>query len=529
MVGCSTSTAQPATLSRSPFPLQSSATLNPSEHAPQTYGYVSQAQSPVETPSGNEQTRTDNESHSKECRAPYSNDDQRPALIFDMFGDMNITELNFEELDAACTPVDSLLFDATFPEQNADASVVTDKIKAEEISSSHSLGSTLSCTAATSMHGLPLEHLKPGVEPDDYLISSFTTQEQSGGSTDDLDVDSLCTGGDVPFLNLDNPVADIKSCIAKLSDSASSESHPINDHVDIGAVVAVPLVHAQHAQHAPHEQHVQHAQHSQHVQHAHLPTSSAPSHSFEQQDLSRMFFQSPHVMHDNLLASMMPGHFGAYQQAHNAPSSAALAAAAAAQHRAHHAHSMHHMHPAAGSYYGQSTFGVPSAFRYDVTGALGASSEGSVKKGAGSKRYKLTQPSKFCHVCVRSGDQVRLAPCANVTSGLCRKAVCEKCFEKHGFAHEWAAASLNYAIIAEMNSRMRDTLPDQVWTCFHCRSQCPPSAQCKIYARTNKRRHNILKQKKAAKERAQAERTPNIATGAISKAKNRKGIISTKA
>lgn len=121
-----------------------------------------------------------------------------------------------------------------------------------------------------------------------------------------------------------------------------------------------------------------------------------------------------------------------------------------------------------------------------------------------SKRCKVTQTSKFCHICVRSGEQVTLVPCANVVGSVCRKAVCQKCFDKHGFAHEWPQACENREIIRQIHAGQLDRLPENVWTCLHCRQICPPSAQCKIYARTNKRRHLILKQRRAEKDRMMA-------------------------
>eukprot|EP00171_Calliarthron_tuberculosum_P009564 IDg9564t1 len=286
MVDCSTSPKPLATLSRSPFPHQSSKPPNPSEDAPPSFACTSQTRN-IETPKNEEQTRSPQKSRLRIRSAQYS-DDQRPAILFDMFGDLNITELNFEELDAACTPVDTLLFDATFPEQNCNVGIVTDKIKAEEISSSHSLHSKLSCTAATPIHELQLENSKPEIQPEHYLLSSFTTQEQSGATGDDFGMDSLCTGDDILFLDFDGPTADIKSAIPKLSDSASSESHPVDYQLDISAGVAAaeaaeaaaPLMHAQQAQHEQHTQlanhthhthqmqHSQHAQHAQYVQHA---------------------------------------------------------------------------------------------------------------------------------------------------------------------------------------------------------------------------------------------------------------------
>lgn len=118
-----------------------------------------------------------------------------------------------------------------------------------------------------------------------------------------------------------------------------------------------------------------------------------------------------------------------------------------------------------------------------------------------SKRCNVTQPSKFCHVCVRSGEQVTLVPCANVIGAVCRKAICQKCFDKHGIGHEWRNACENRETIRQIHAGLLDRLPDNVWTCLHCRQMCPQTAQCKIYARTNRRRHMVLKQRKAEKDR----------------------------
>lgn len=118
-----------------------------------------------------------------------------------------------------------------------------------------------------------------------------------------------------------------------------------------------------------------------------------------------------------------------------------------------------------------------------------------------SKTCKVTQTSKFCHICVRSGEQAILVPCANVVGSVCRKAMCQKCFDKHGFAKEWVRACESRGIIQQIHNGQLERLPDDVWTCLHCRQMCPASAQCKIYTRTNRRRHLILKQRKAEKNR----------------------------
>jgi hypothetical protein len=86
------------------------------------------------------------------------------------------------------------------------------------------------------------------------------------------------------------------------------------------------------------------------------------------------------------------------------------------------------------------------------------------------RRYVCAKPSRFCHVCARSAEVVALAPCKNVRFGVCRKAVCEKCFVDQGW--DWAAVA-------------RD--PGS-FSCCHCRRACPENAQCGTYQKTNERR-----------------------------------------
>mmetsp|Transcript_10494 Transcript_10494/g.22190 ORF Transcript_10494/g.22190 Transcript_10494/m.22190 type:complete len:654 (+) Transcript_10494:86-2047(+) len=86
------------------------------------------------------------------------------------------------------------------------------------------------------------------------------------------------------------------------------------------------------------------------------------------------------------------------------------------------------------------------------------------------RRYANTEASKFCHVCARSMDTVRAISCFNTVFGVCRKIVCEKCFQQNGW--DWDAASK----------------PGARWACIHCKGICPERAQCNTYKRTNQRR-----------------------------------------
>lgn len=64
-----------------------------------------------------------------------------------------------------------------------------------------------------------------------------------------------------------------------------------------------------------------------------------------------------------------------------------------------------------------------------------------------------SQPSRFCHICLRRAERVSLISCANLQTGACRKVVCEKCFDDFGWDWENAIRS------------------DVSWACTHCREE----------------------------------------------------------
>lgn len=103
------------------------------------------------------------------------------------------------------------------------------------------------------------------------------------------------------------------------------------------------------------------------------------------------------------------------------------------------------------------------------------------------QKARPPNPSRFCHICLRRGERVKLKSCYNLASKSCRKVTCEKCFED--FKWDWAAACQ----------------PGSQWTCTHCRKVCPERAQCFIYKRTNNRRHQALMEKKARQGGGSAE------------------------
>lgn len=111
---------------------------------------------------------------------------------------------------------------------------------------------------------------------------------------------------------------------------------------------------------------------------------------------------------------------------------------------------------------------------------------GKIAKSAKIRRYSQATPSRFCHVCARSSDIVELMPCKNVKFGVCRKAVCEKCFSEQGW--DWASA------VSDPES----------FSCCHCTKTCPKNAQCSTYRRTNERRRLTCQTKRLLIEDALA-------------------------
>lgn len=111
------------------------------------------------------------------------------------------------------------------------------------------------------------------------------------------------------------------------------------------------------------------------------------------------------------------------------------------------------------------------------------------------KKAKFESPvaSRFCHVCSRTPKNVRLAVCMKITDGVCRKVICEKCFDeyKYGdFEHAY-------------------TVKD--WLCPHCSGICPERAQCRTYSRINdKLRVTRLKQPKQPRKPPSKRSVPRV-------------------
>ena len=98
------------------------------------------------------------------------------------------------------------------------------------------------------------------------------------------------------------------------------------------------------------------------------------------------------------------------------------------------------------------------------------------------KKAKFENPvaSRFCHVCSRTPPKhVRHAVCMNISDGVCRKVICERCFADNKFG--------NFDLAYDLKD----------WLCPHCSGTCPPRAQCKTYSRVNdKLRLSRLKHRK---------------------------------
>lgn len=109
-----------------------------------------------------------------------------------------------------------------------------------------------------------------------------------------------------------------------------------------------------------------------------------------------------------------------------------------------------------------------------------------VKRTPRIRRYARAKPSRFCHVCARPAQSSELLACKNVSFGVCRKAVCQRCFEEQGW---------NWSQSKEHPSS---------FSCCHCRRDCPSNAQCRTYQRTNERRRVTCMRKRMLVEDALA-------------------------
>jgi len=122
------------------------------------------------------------------------------------------------------------------------------------------------------------------------------------------------------------------------------------------------------------------------------------------------------------------------------------------------------------------------------------------------KQYKRPTPSKFCHVCGRKSHNVTVAVCARIEDGMCRKVVCEFCFDKYGWDRsvlDQAGAKAGVVLGGVRTSR---------WTCTHCRGRCVAKAQCNTYGRTNYKRHLKLRQRRCVQPPSSAASTASGST-----------------
>ena len=87
-------------------------------------------------------------------------------------------------------------------------------------------------------------------------------------------------------------------------------------------------------------------------------------------------------------------------------------------------------------------------------------------KGSGN-RSGTNQPSRFCHICLRRAERLPLMACGRLRNGLCRKVVCERCFNDFGYDWESSAA------------------PGSGWICTHCR-------KTSVQLSRKSRRHHIF-------------------------------------
>jgi hypothetical protein len=115
------------------------------------------------------------------------------------------------------------------------------------------------------------------------------------------------------------------------------------------------------------------------------------------------------------------------------------------------------------------------------------------KKFRKTARFEEAIPSRFCHVCSRKAENIRVFVCSNIAQGTCRKVTCEKCYVEHGFEGFEGAAE---------GSSMK---------CLHCYGTCPERAQCRTYGRVNDRlRAKRLRNPKQARKAPVKEKVAGV-------------------
>jgi hypothetical protein len=134
---------------------------------------------------------------------------------------------------------------------------------------------------------------------------------------------------------------------------------------------------------------------------------------------------------------------------------------------------------------------------------LTKSSEGiAARKPAEGKQrrhYRQARSSKYCHLCARHERIVEMVSCGNLSTGLCQKSVCRKCFSSYGL--DWEAARMcalhlwqnnpsfdqrggTEVVVADGGRQCNSSgSPDELWLCPHCLNTCPSRAKCYAYNR----------------------------------------------
>jgi hypothetical protein len=107
--------------------------------------------------------------------------------------------------------------------------------------------------------------------------------------------------------------------------------------------------------------------------------------------------------------------------------------------------------------------------------------------------FESPTPSNYCHICSRTPNRgIRLAICAGLREGHCRKVVCEKCFTDY---------SLGCTFMEAADCAVN-------WKCVHCQGICPERAQCRTYQNVNRKLRLQRLRQSADAERPEKMRQP---------------------
>jgi len=90
--------------------------------------------------------------------------------------------------------------------------------------------------------------------------------------------------------------------------------------------------------------------------------------------------------------------------------------------------------------------------------------------------------SKYCHICARKGECIKLVHCTVFLPRLgrdrrkCRKSFCKRCLDSWATAEKVASAPPSPGKARPTGHAAAES--DPAWKCLHCRGLCPSNSRC---------------------------------------------------